>query len=127
MSLEKIWSAILAVEEAESLPSWRVGDVYLWQVIRERLFTHIAEQLGLYQPVPAKDPIPQQREVPIQQSAVAVLPFVRRDANGSDPFSAGIIAAAEKANCEFVFSEDMNPGQTYRGVMLVNPFLREDI
>lgn len=96
MSLEKIWSAILAVEEAESLPSWRVGDVYLWQVIRERLFTHIAEQAGLYQPVPAKDPIAQQREVPIQQSAVAVLPFVRRDANGSDPFSAGIIAAAEK-------------------------------
>ena len=38
-----------------------------------------------------------------------------------------IIAAAEKANCEFVFSEDMNPGQTYRGVMLVNPFVREDI
>jgi len=38
-----------------------------------------------------------------------------------------IIAAAEKANCEFVFSEDMNPGQTYRGVMLVNPFVWEDI
>jgi predicted nucleic acid-binding protein len=38
-----------------------------------------------------------------------------------------IIAAAEKANCEFVFSEDMNTGQTYRGVMLVNPFVREDI
>jgi len=38
-----------------------------------------------------------------------------------------IIAAAEKANCEFVFSEDMNPGQTYRGVMLINPFVREDI
>jgi len=38
-----------------------------------------------------------------------------------------IIAAAEKANCEFVFSEDMNSGQTYRGVMVVNPFLREDI
>ena len=38
-----------------------------------------------------------------------------------------IIAAAKKANCEFVFSEDMNSGQTYRGVMLVNPFVREDI
>jgi predicted nucleic acid-binding protein len=38
-----------------------------------------------------------------------------------------IIAAAEKANCELVFSEDMNPGQTYRGLMLVNPFVREDI
>lgn len=38
-----------------------------------------------------------------------------------------IIAAAEKANCEFVFSEDLNPGQTYRGVLLVNPFLEKDI
>ena len=37
-----------------------------------------------------------------------------------------IIAAAEKANCEFVFSEDLNPGQTYRGVMVVNPFKKED-
>jgi hypothetical protein len=98
MSLEKIWSAILAVEEAESLPEWRVGDVYLWQVIRERLYTHIAEQLGLSQPVPAKAEVPAQREVPIQESAVAVLPFVRRDAAGQDPFSAGIIQAAEKVS-----------------------------
>lgn len=34
-----------------------------------------------------------------------------------------IIAAAEKANCEFVFSEDLNAGQTYRGVVVVNPFV----
>ncbi len=32
-----------------------------------------------------------------------------------------IIAAAEKANCEFVFSEDLNNGQSYRGVMVSNP------
>lgn len=37
-----------------------------------------------------------------------------------------IIAAAEKANCEFIFSEDLNAGQTYRGVMVVNPFVKED-
>ncbi len=98
MSLEKIWSAILAVEEAESLPSWQVGEVYLWQVIRERLYTHIAEQLGLSQPVPAKAEVPPQLEVPIQESQVAVLPFVRRDASGQDPFSVGIIRAAEKVS-----------------------------
>jgi len=33
-----------------------------------------------------------------------------------------IIAAAEKANCEYIFSEDLNPGQTYRGVLVINPF-----
>ena len=27
-----------------------------------------------------------------------------------------IIAAAEKANCEFVISEDLNAGQLYRGI-----------
>lgn len=37
-----------------------------------------------------------------------------------------IIAAAEKAHCEFVFSEDLNAGQTYRGVMAVDPFTEED-
>lgn len=36
-----------------------------------------------------------------------------------------VIAAAEKANCEFVFSEDLNVGQNYRGVLLLNP-LKED-
>ena len=36
-----------------------------------------------------------------------------------------IIAAAEKAKCESILSEDLNPGQTYRGVMVINPF-KED-
>jgi len=37
-----------------------------------------------------------------------------------------IIAAAEKANCEYVLSEDLNSGQNYRGVKLLNPFIKED-
>lgn len=37
-----------------------------------------------------------------------------------------IIAAAEKANCEFVFSEDLSSGQTYRGVMVINPLDKDD-
>lgn len=36
-----------------------------------------------------------------------------------------IIAAAEKANCEYVFSEDLNSGQSYRGVKVLNPFLQK--
>ena len=35
-----------------------------------------------------------------------------------------IIAAAEKANCEYVFSEDLNSGQSYRGIKVLNPFLQ---
>ena len=37
-----------------------------------------------------------------------------------------IIAAAEKANCEYVLSEDLNSGQNYRGIKLFNPFIKED-
>ena len=36
-----------------------------------------------------------------------------------------IIAAAEKANCDYILSEDLNAGQTYRGVSVINPFLQE--
>jgi predicted nucleic acid-binding protein len=36
-----------------------------------------------------------------------------------------IIAAAEKSNCEFVFSEDLNSGQNYRGVLLLNPLEKD--
>ena len=33
-----------------------------------------------------------------------------------------IIAAAEKANCKLVVSEDLNSGQNYRGVAVIDPF-----
>lgn len=33
-----------------------------------------------------------------------------------------IVAAAEKSKCEFIVSEDLNAGQFYRGVKLINPF-----
>jgi predicted nucleic acid-binding protein len=36
-----------------------------------------------------------------------------------------IIAAAEKANCDYILSEDLNAGQTYRGVSVINPFLQD--
>ncbi len=36
-----------------------------------------------------------------------------------------IVAAAEKANCEFLFSEDMAAGGIYRGVTVLNPFIEK--
>lgn len=33
-----------------------------------------------------------------------------------------IVAAAEKARCEYIMSEDLNAGQSYRGIVVVNPF-----
>lgn len=34
-----------------------------------------------------------------------------------------IIAAAERAGCSAILSEDYNPGQSYHGILAVNPFL----
>ena len=39
-------------------------------------------------------------------------------------WGATILAAAAKLGCTTVYSEDMNDGQTYAGVMVVNPFKR---
>lgn len=33
-----------------------------------------------------------------------------------------IIAAAEKANCKLIISEDLNSGQKYQDISLINPF-----
>jgi predicted nucleic acid-binding protein len=33
-----------------------------------------------------------------------------------------IIAAAEKARCDMVLSEDLNSGQMYRGIKVIDPF-----
>lgn len=42
-----------------------------------------------------------------------------------DFWDAGILAAAESANCEVLWSEDLNPGQLYANVRVENPFARQ--
>ncbi len=37
-------------------------------------------------------------------------------------WDACIISAAEKAQCETIYSEDLNAGQFYSGIIVVNPF-----
>ena len=41
---------------------------------------------------------------------------------GTNYWDSLIIAAAERANCTSILSEDMNPGQRYHGMLAVNPF-----
>ena len=33
-----------------------------------------------------------------------------------------IIVCAQNSNCKYVFSEDLNPGQKFNGVEIINPF-----
>jgi len=37
-------------------------------------------------------------------------------------WDAAIVAAAEEADCGIIFSEDLNVGQYYSGIMVLNPF-----
>ncbi len=37
-------------------------------------------------------------------------------------WDAAIIAAAQAMDCDAVYSEDLNPGQDYGGIQVVNPF-----
>jgi predicted nucleic acid-binding protein len=45
-----------------------------------------------------------------------------RSAYGLHFYQAMIIAAAEQAGCQRIWSEDLNPGQQYFGVQVENPF-----
>ena len=38
-----------------------------------------------------------------------------------------ILAAAGRASCSIVYSEDLNPGQLYSGVEVRNPFAADGI
>jgi predicted nucleic acid-binding protein len=45
-----------------------------------------------------------------------------KNAYGVHFYDGMIIAAAERARCERIWSEDLNPGQKYFGVTVANPF-----
>jgi len=48
-----------------------------------------------------------------------------KGAYGVSFWDAGIIALAEKSNCDVILSEDFNDGQLYAGIEMVNPFKAE--
>ena len=95
LTIEKLWSVFAEVEAKESLVSWRVGAIYIWPLIRASLMREVAEKLGVFEPRP-----PQARVEDVDASTItfspsnyAVVPFVRRNAAGLDPFSTYIVDA----------------------------------
>ncbi len=101
--LQSVWTALLEVEQSEDLYRWRVGRVYLWPLLRDRLLREIAEQSGLIEkriePAKAsKQDLSWQASWPSVPSLAAktlVIPFLRRDAAGRDQFSARFVDAFE--------------------------------
>ncbi|MEY4019321.1 MAG: hypothetical protein RLZZ590_621, partial [Actinomycetota bacterium] len=100
-TIDNIWAAFAQVEAAENLADWRIAGVYLWPILRDRLMREIAENLGVYERRPAGDRVVDLAassglnvsEFVIKPSKYAVVPFLRRDALGNDPFSTSIVSA----------------------------------
>ena len=57
-----------------------------------------------------------------QSAALAIRATEIRELYGLSLWDAAIIAAAEVGKCTRILSEDLNSGQVYCGIQLVNPF-----
>ena len=55
--------------------------------------------------------------VPVMQTALRI-----KDRYQTSYWDAAILAAATTAGCTELLSEDLNPGQSYDGIRVINPF-----
>ena len=60
-----------------------------------------------------------------QSAALAIRAVEIKELYGISFWDASIVAAAEAGRCSRILSEDMNAGQLYCGIRLVNPFVSE--
>ena len=60
-----------------------------------------------------------------QSAALAIRAVEIKELYGISFWDASIVAAAEAGRCSRILSEDMNAGQLYCGIRLVNPFAAE--
>ena len=92
-SIEQLWLVFAEIEEVEQLVSWRIGSIYLWPLLRGMLMREVAENLGVFErrPAQAAVPDPAGADFSFAPSNYAVVPFVRRNAAGLDPFSDFIV------------------------------------
>jgi predicted nucleic acid-binding protein len=79
-------------------------------------------------------PAPSTADVATLLDSLAPIPLITPDSDmvrrsveahaayGLHFYDAMIVAAAERAGCARIWSEDMNPGQMYFGVIVMNPF-----
>lgn len=102
LTIERVWQIFAEIETRENLVDWRVGSIYLWPLLRGRLMREVAEQLGVFERRPPEpqaiySPVPTEVLASFAPADYAVVPFVRRDAAGLDPFS-GFIVDSLKAH-----------------------------
>ena len=103
MTVERLWQALNQIEQREDLLNWRIGNVYLWPLVRMRLYREIAEAAGIFEQLPDRPDVP---NLPLKhvegRYEFAVVPFLRRNSLGEDSFSQPIVDALSSAS-PFVF------------------------
>jgi len=97
LTIEHLWSIFAEIEVKENLVAWQVGGIFIWPLIRASLMREVAEKLGVFEPRPAQAKVPDVELGldKIQHSKYAVVPFVRRNSVGIDPFSSYLVDALE--------------------------------
>jgi hypothetical protein len=95
LTIEHLWSVFAEIEARENLVSWQVGSIFIWPLIRASLMREVAEKLGVFEvrPPQAKVPDVSAADIMFAPASYAVVPFVRRNSAGLDPFSTYIVAS----------------------------------
>lgn len=94
MTVERLWRALNQIERDEALLDWRIGGVYLWPLVRMRLYREVAEAAGIFESLPPRPEVGGAATGHFKgQYAFGVVPFLRRNSAGEDPFSKPIVDA----------------------------------
>lgn len=113
MTVAKLWAALTTIEQRENLLDWHIGNVYLWPLVRMRLYREVAEAAGIFERLPDRADVPSATLPHLDRTFdFAVVPFLRRNAAGIDPFSAPIAEALQTDSITFGMGEhDIDSGR----------------
>jgi predicted nucleic acid-binding protein len=127
---------IYAVDAADpakqvAAQTWRH---WLWETNRGRLSFQVLQEFyvkATQKWPPARDEVRRElRDLLTWEPIPADAHLLERawsiqDRYGLSFWDALIVAAAKTADCRYLLTEDLQPGQEIEGVLVVNPFLRE--
>jgi hypothetical protein len=93
LTIEQLWSVFAEIEARENLVSWQVGSIFIWPLIRASLMREVAEKLGVFEVRPPQEKVADSpaSDIAFAPANYAVVPFVRRNSAGLDPFSTYIV------------------------------------
>ena len=117
LSIEQLWLVFAEIEEREKLVSWRIGSIFIWPLIRASLMREVAENLGVFERRPPQAAVPDVNgaDFTFAPSKYAVVPFVRRNSAGLDPFSSylvdSLVAHGEKPLILGMGPDDVGSGR----------------